>query len=148
MASREMISLDALPLNEAVAVGDERGVIVRTANGVTGFVNRCPHQDRPLTGAHVADGVLICPHHFWRFELPDGQLRSQQPQPTEQPQQHCLTALKVTIEGNEVAVELPVVETPAMPLRDQLLARAQSWNRDDPPDPHHPGAQNRKGMTS
>ncbi len=128
--------VDDLPKNEAVAIAGGNAVLVRTDDGVYGFVNRCLHQDLPLTGAHVADGVLICPHHFWRYELPEGRLCSQAEAAA------CLATVDVSVEDDEVVVDLPSPPT-AEPgsLRAHLLARAETWNRDDPPDAQHPGAR-------
>ena len=130
------LPLDELPPNEAVAVADGRAVVVRVGDDVQAFVNRCLHQDLPLAGAHVADGVLICPHHFWRYELPDGRLCSGADSTA------CLTAVDVEIDGGDVVVDLPWPPPPEPgSLREHLLARAETWNRDDPPEPHHPGAR-------
>jgi len=32
----------------------------------------CPHNCEDLTEASIADGVLTCPRHFWRFSIEDG----------------------------------------------------------------------------
>lgn len=135
MTGQAIMKLDELPVDEAVVIPEANAIVVRTADGVAGFVNQCPHQNLPLTGAHVADGVLICPHHFWRYELSNGQLRSDaEPRP-------CLEPVEVNVDGNEVSVGFPASKSSPPSLRSQLLARAESWNRDDPPDPNHPGAR-------
>lgn len=136
MAADATVRLDDLPFDEAVATADDRVVLVRTADGVVGFVNRCLHQDLPLTSAHVADGTLICPHHFWRYDLPDGHLSSQASATA------CLTAVEVTIVDGAVTVEPPAPPEPEPgSLRAHLLARAATWDRNNPPDPTHPGAR-------
>jgi UDP-MurNAc hydroxylase len=32
----------------------------------------CPHNCEDLTEASIADGILTCPRHFWRFSIEDG----------------------------------------------------------------------------
>jgi nitrite reductase (NADH) small subunit/3-phenylpropionate/trans-cinnamate dioxygenase ferredoxin subunit len=32
----------------------------------------CPHMGASLSGGYVADGVVTCPWHAWRFRLGDG----------------------------------------------------------------------------
>ncbi len=32
----------------------------------------CPHMGASLSGGHVANGVVTCPWHAWRFRITDG----------------------------------------------------------------------------
>ena len=34
--------------------------------------DRCPHRDIRLSGGVVRDGELVCPGHFWRFDVRTG----------------------------------------------------------------------------
>lgn len=40
---------------------------------ITGFEDRCPHRQAPLSAGHVVQGTLQCPYHGWRFD-PSGAL--------------------------------------------------------------------------
>lgn len=32
----------------------------------------CPHAGAPLGGGWVEDGCIVCPHHYWKFDLKTG----------------------------------------------------------------------------
>ncbi len=126
-----------LPTDRAVPVADGSVVVTRTSGGVRALRNLCLHQDLPLTDGHVRDGVLICPHHFWRYDIASGQLRSQQAS------RRCLISYDVSVIDGEVYVTLPSATLPsatlpprlepeAIPpssLRTRLLERAGRWDR-------------------
>ena len=51
--------------------------VFRCRDGVRAFLNRCPHQGRPLNWApdeflFDASGWLVCPHHGACFDLQSG----------------------------------------------------------------------------
>jgi toluene monooxygenase system ferredoxin subunit len=48
-------------------------VVIRTSRGITAFHDRCPHAEWPLSEGEVANGVLECPGHGWRFDVATGQ---------------------------------------------------------------------------
>src|SRR5262249_2640262 len=60
-------------------------VVVRTLDGeLRAFHNVCPHRGmRLVEGAGTARTGIICPYHFWSFDL-DGELRKY-PQPDQFP---------------------------------------------------------------
>lgn len=109
-----------LPTGTCVAVADGAAVVVRTDDSVVAFVNRCLHQDSPLTGGWVRDGVLSCPLHFWRYRVEDGSHIG-----------GCdrLAQLPVHVTDGEVHVDVPAPE-PSGSLREALLARARTYDRD------------------
>ncbi|WP_459969114.1 alpha/beta fold hydrolase [Nocardioides pyridinolyticus] len=47
-------------------------VVQGPAGRPVAMLDRCPHRDISLSGGTVRDGTLICPGHFWRFDLTDG----------------------------------------------------------------------------
>lgn len=47
-------------------------LVVARAGQVHVVDGLCPHQYAPLLGAHVADHVLTCALHGWRFDLRTG----------------------------------------------------------------------------
>ena len=136
--------LDALPRDRCVAVDDGRVVVVRNGDELVAFPNRCLHQDSPLDGGWVRDGILSCPLHFWRYRLDGGALVGGGVGDR-------LELLPVAVEDGEVRVTVP--DRPvADSLRDQLLARARDYDRTrayedrrsalpPPPGPDRPGAR-------
>lgn len=111
--------LATLPDGLAVAIDDGLAVVVRDGDVVRAFRNRCLHQASPLEGGWVRDGVLSCPLHFWRYDL-DGTCRNGHGR---------LESYPVTIVGDDVVVELPDSPPPTS-LREQLIARARTYDRD------------------
>ena len=53
-------------------VEGERVLIVRLADGVHAYVDRCPGSPLTLNAGLVRDGVLLCPWHDCRFDLRTG----------------------------------------------------------------------------
>ena len=68
--------LEELPPDEptAFAVDQESVLLLRRADRVLAFRNRCPHQQLPLEGARFdpESGRLSCPWHCYQFELDSG----------------------------------------------------------------------------
>jgi nitrite reductase/ring-hydroxylating ferredoxin subunit len=48
-------------------------VVIRSSQGITAFHDRCPHAEWPLSEGEVANGILECPGHGWRFDIATGQ---------------------------------------------------------------------------
>lgn len=103
-----------------VAVGDGRAIVVRVGGELRAYENRCLHQDSRLEGAWVRDGVVSCPLHFWRYRVDDG---------THLGGRGALTRYPVEIIDGEAFVVLPDPDPPRS-LRDELLARARTYDRD------------------
>ena len=104
-----------------VAVADGAAVAIRVGDDVNVFPNRCLHQDSPLEGGWVRNGVLSCPLHFWRYRVHDGGHIGTD---------RALERYPVTIIDDEVFVELPDPEQPRS-LREQLLERARTYDRNE-----------------
>ncbi len=47
-------------------------VVARGKSDYVALLDRCPHRDVALSGGIVRDGTLMCPGHFWRFDLHTG----------------------------------------------------------------------------
>ncbi|MBW3605433.1 MAG: Rieske (2Fe-2S) protein [Actinobacteria bacterium] len=93
---------------------------MRDGRRVIAFDNHCLHTGAALDGATVRDGVLMCPRHFWRYDVPDGTVRSGGT--------GALPSYPVTIDPDGgVWVDLP--PPPSGSLRDQLLRHVQTWER-------------------
>ncbi len=80
----EEIPEDGILLRE---VGGERLILARTGPVVSCFVDACAHLGLPLAGGEVRDGVLVCPHHGFRYDLRSGE---------------CLTVPEVQLEVRAV----------------------------------------------
>ena len=109
-----------LPDDGCVAIADARAVVVRVGDEVRAYRNRCLHQDSPLAGGWVRDGVLSCPLHFWRYDVATGRVRGGT---------SCLERFDVEYEHGEAVVVVPD-EPPRRSLRDELLDRARGYDRD------------------
>lgn len=92
------------------------------AGGGTMFVallDRCPHRDIALSGGLVRDGELVCPGHFWRFDLVTGRQR-------DNPQGATVYETRVASGWVEALVPEP---SPPRSMREWLLAHAASSSR-------------------
>ncbi len=131
-------SVDAVSDTECVAVADGRAVVVRVGNELRAFENRCLHQESPIDGAPIRNGVLSCPLHFWRYHVEDGRLIGSQ---------RSLQRFPIDVVGGEAYVLIPDA-APDRPLREQLLERARTYDREEafrsdvaaaqPPSPEAP----------
>lgn len=101
-------------------VADGIAVVVRCGSQLQAFRNRCLHQDSPLAGGWVRNGVLTCPSHFWRYDVRDGTLVGTV---------NALEQFPVVVADGRATVTVPD-EVPRQSLREQLLARAATYDRD------------------
>lgn len=113
-------SPESIPTDECVAVGDGAAIVVRVGEEVCAYRNRCLHQDAPLAGGLVRDGVLTCPLHFWRYDVATGRITSGT---------GALERFPVEVTDGTAFVVLPD-EPPRRSLRDELLERARGYDRD------------------
>jgi nitrite reductase (NADH) small subunit/3-phenylpropionate/trans-cinnamate dioxygenase ferredoxin subunit len=65
----------------------------------------CPHMGSSLSGGFVADGVVTCPWHAWRFRLCDGAW-------ADYPKVK-IGSYPVRVEGDEIQVLVPPPAAPA-----------------------------------
>ena len=61
-----------LTLPATVSLGGRDFVVVETAGELRAFPAECPHQLGPLSAGAVAEGVVTCPWHGYRFDLRTG----------------------------------------------------------------------------
>lgn len=112
---------DDVAEQRCVVTAQGRVVLVRRGGVVRAYENRCLHTGASLEHAVVRDGVLMCPNHFWRYDVSDGRVLSGGT--------GGLRAYPVRIDPDgAVWVELP--EQPRGSLPDQLLHHARTWERD------------------
>ena len=111
--------VEAVSDRTCVAVGDGRAVVLRRGDRVVAFRNRCLHQDSPLDGGWIRDGVLTCPLHFWRYRADDGSVIGGA---------GSLESYPVDVVDGEAFVTLPP-EPERRSIREELLARARDYDR-------------------
>jgi pimeloyl-ACP methyl ester carboxylesterase/nitrite reductase/ring-hydroxylating ferredoxin subunit len=80
------------------------------------LLDRCPHRDIALSGGIVNQGTLVCPGHFWRFDLPTGER-------TDLPDRGA-TVYPTRVVDGWVEAMLPPVQ-PRQSMREWLLAQAR-----------------------
>jgi len=103
MALLEACAVADLPASGALCkrLGSGTQVAVaRLADGrIVAFENRCPHVDGPIGLGKIAGTQVICPWHFFRFDVVTGKAVG-----LESVMQ--LKTFKTTVEGGKVHVEL------------------------------------------
>jgi nitrite reductase (NADH) small subunit/3-phenylpropionate/trans-cinnamate dioxygenase ferredoxin subunit len=57
---------------KTVAVGNRLIALFRDGDCYFAIDDVCPHMGASLSGGYVANGVVTCPWHAWRFRLTDG----------------------------------------------------------------------------
>ncbi len=83
--------------------------------GIVAMLDRCPHRDIALSGGVCVEDTLVCPGHFWRFDLATGE-RTDTGAPG-------ATVYPVRVTDGWVEAQVPVRPAP-MPMRQWLLAQA------------------------
>jgi nitrite reductase/ring-hydroxylating ferredoxin subunit len=105
-----------------LVVGDsgqdrDRVCVATASDGLpVAMLDRCPHRDIALSGGIVRDGTLVCPGHFWRFDVRTG-ARSDLPD-------RGATVYPTRVVDGWVEAELPPVQRP-QPMREWLLDQAR-----------------------
>lgn len=71
----EATPLGAIPEGGVLALELEGHSLLLSRSGasVSCFENACAHLGMPLDGGDVADGIITCPHHGFRFALESGE---------------------------------------------------------------------------
>jgi nitrite reductase/ring-hydroxylating ferredoxin subunit len=91
-------------------------VVERPDGSHVAMLDRCPHRDIALSGGVVRDGTLVCPGHFWRFDLVTGER-------TDLPTQ-VMTLYPTRVVDGWVEAQLPA-PVPHLSMREWLLAEAR-----------------------
>lgn len=102
----------------------DRVCVVLTPQGVpVAMLDRCPHRDIALSGGLVKDGTLVCPGHFWCFDVTTGAR-------TDLPERGATVYPTRVVDGWVEAVLPPPKEPQSM--REWLLAQARGEPRGEP----------------
>jgi nitrite reductase (NADH) small subunit len=90
-----------LPDGEArtVAIGNKLIAVFNDRGRYFAIDDTCPHMGTSLSGGYVADGIVTCPWHAWRFRLTDGAWADNP--------RIKIGSYPVRIEGDQIQVELP-----------------------------------------
>ncbi|MFN8167340.1 MAG: Rieske (2Fe-2S) protein [Candidatus Nanopelagicales bacterium] len=103
---------------------DERAVLVVLVDGaVAAYEDGCLHRGTSLADGVVRDCVVMCPGHFWRYDLRTGERSDAPGEP--------LPRVAVRVEGATVHLDLPDLPAP-MSMRERLLAAARESRTTDP----------------
>ena len=95
----------------------DRVCVVQTGEGeYVALLDRCPHRDIALSGGIVKDGTLVCPGHFWRFDLRTGER-------TDLPECGATVYPTRVVDGWVEAMLSPV--EPRQSIREWLLEQAR-----------------------
>ena len=95
----------ALPASEVgpgeAAVAEVNGTeiaIVNLDGEFHALNNLCPHQDGSLGEGYVQEGALVCPLHYWEFDVRTGEYLDD---PV-----ICLKRYETKVEGGDVLVKI------------------------------------------
>lgn len=89
---------DGAPVTIRVA-SNFQVVLVRKENRVFAINDECPHMGGPLGEGEVEDNEIICPWHFWRFNIETGECTDGG--------EESAACYPVTIEDEDVFIEVP-----------------------------------------
>jgi nitrite reductase/ring-hydroxylating ferredoxin subunit len=102
-----------------LSAGERAVAVFCTGDGIYALDNTCAHNGGPLAEGWVADGVVTCPWHWWRYELSTGRRRGAEV--------IGVAAHPVTIRDGLVVVEVPDPAPAPGSMRERLLAAAREW---------------------
>ena len=70
----EVANVNDLPIGRVMtcAIGERKIALFHTANGFFASDNTCPHRGGPLSEGDVLGNEIVCPWHFWTFNIESG----------------------------------------------------------------------------
>lgn len=95
-------------------------VVARADGEYVAMLDRCPHRDIALSGGIVTGGELVCPGHFWRFDLHTGR-RCDVPE-------RGVTFYPTRVVDGWIEAQVPP-PAPRRSMREWLLAEAAAHGR-------------------
>ena len=84
-----------LPGGLQVAVAKVNGSV----SGFVAFENKCPHAQGPVGEGKLHDGAIVCPWHFFRFDLATGR-------PVGMQSVMELRRFPVSVSGGEIRIDV------------------------------------------
>lgn len=111
-------ALDGLPpgASRAVEANGWRIAVFNLDGEIVAVDGRCLHRGGPLEDGFVANGIVMCPWHWWRYDLRTG---CRLDDPSVQ-----LAHYPVSVVDGSVRVEVPP-PAPVESIRDRLLRLAR-----------------------
>lgn len=103
-----------------VVVDGRPVALFRLGDEVVALDGRCRHRGGPIGDGMVADGVVTCPHHWWRYDIRTGELVGT---PSVR-----LERFPVEVADGRVTVSVPAAP-PEESWRDRLLRLAREEQR-------------------
>ena len=96
----DVANANDLPVGRAMTctIGERKIALFHTANGFFATDNTCPHRGGPLSEGDVLGNEIVCPWHFWTFQIESGACVGN-------PDLHVLTH-EVKVEGDRVLVRM------------------------------------------
>lgn len=96
----EVAKIDDLPAGRAVVrtVGERRIALYHTASGYYATDNTCPHRGGPLGEGDLLGNEIVCPWHFFGFEVGTGRCGGNP--------ELCVATHEVRVENNRILVRL------------------------------------------
>jgi toluene monooxygenase system ferredoxin subunit len=76
-------------------------ILMRHEDGVSAYLDACPHEGAQLSFGDREGSVLICAKHLWEFDVRTGEHISRVPRP-----QFDLKKIAVRIVGDQVEVDV------------------------------------------
>lgn len=72
--SFRVLNATSMPVgtSRCIALPDRRIALFRTEKGFFAVDDQCPHRGGSLSEGDVIDGEVVCPWHFWPFDLETG----------------------------------------------------------------------------
>ncbi|CRK56579.1 hypothetical protein [Alloactinosynnema sp. L-07] len=105
------------PVGRIVGESDRVCVVDRGDGEYVAMLDRCPHRDVALSDGVVRDGTLVCPGHFWCFDLATGER-------TDLPERGA-TVYRTRVVDGWVEAELPPPPS-RRSIREWLLSEARA----------------------
>ncbi|HVR44587.1 MAG TPA: Rieske 2Fe-2S domain-containing protein [Thermoanaerobaculia bacterium] len=88
-----------------VRVGERAVALYRTARGIFATDNTCPHRGGPLGEGDLMGDEIVCPWHFWTFNVETGC--------TSDPSGPRVCTHQVRIEQGRILIRLGALEPPS-----------------------------------
>jgi toluene monooxygenase system ferredoxin subunit len=82
----------------AVELDGNAILLINVHDQIYAYADACPHQKSRLSEGSLIGNTLRCARHHWEFDVCTGQGIN--------PQNACLKVLSVTIEGNNILLDL------------------------------------------
>ena|ERR1700743_3075540 len=106
MAFEKVASVEDLWSGEmrALQVRGQRVLLVNHDGRICAYADACPHQQSRLSEGSLKGNILRCATHHWEFNVSSGSGVN--------PQNTCLRAFAVALNGADILVDVDVVATP------------------------------------